>query len=140
MQHRISTDDRDFLRSFDGCQVSPQQFDHRAHLRLAYILLAEHDFAHAADRFRDALHAFLRANGIDAAKYHETMTQAWLLAVQLFMKRAGLTVSAEEFLSHSTVLLDPRVMFTHYSRELIGSELARRQFVEPDLDPIPRVH
>jgi hypothetical protein len=140
MQHRVSADDREFLRRFDGCEVQPVEFDHRAHLKLAYIFLALHGGEQAGPRFRDSLQAFLRHNNIDPAKYHETMTQAWMLAVLHFMERVGDTSSAEEFVAASPALLNPGVMLTHYSKELIGSARARREFVEPDLDPIPRPH
>jgi hypothetical protein len=36
------------------------------------------------------------------------------------------------------MLLDSRIMLTHYSTELLFSDKARAKFVEPDLDPIPR--
>ena len=140
MRHRVSADDWDFLRKFDSCEVKPAEFDHRAHLKLAYILLAMHGVDHAGDRFREALQAFIKRNGIDEAKYHETLTQAWLLAVSHFMDRAGETKSAEEFVAASPVLLDPKVILTHYSRTLIESDRARKRFVQPDLDPIPRRH
>ena len=138
MGHAVSAEDRAFLRSFDACEVPPADFNHRAHLQLAYIMLATYGVRQAGEKFRASLQAFLAHNHIDPAKYHETMTQAWLLAVMYFMRRAGDTSSADEFVASSTVLLDPKVMFTHYSSELIRSDRARREFVEPDLDPIPR--
>lgn len=140
MQHEVSGEDQEFLRSFDDCEVEPADFNHKAHLKLAYILLAMHGVKGAAPRFRAALQAFLQRNDIDPTKYHETVTQAWLLAVLHFMERAGATASAEEFVKANPVLHDPRIMLTHYSRELIASDRARREFVEPDLDPIPRRH
>jgi hypothetical protein len=36
------------------------------------------------------------------------------------------------------MLLDTRIMLTHYSAELLFSDAARADFVEPNLDPIPR--
>jgi len=38
------------------------------------------------------------------------------------------------------VLLDSKIMLTHYSAELLFSDQARAEFVEPNLDPIPRHH
>ena len=140
MQHEVSGEDQEFLRSFDDCEVEPADFNHKAHLKLAYILLAMHGVKDATPRFRTALQAFLQRNGIDPTKYHETMTQAWLLAVLHFMDRAGNTASAEEFVKASPVLHDPKIMLTHYSQELIRSDRARREFVAPDLDPIARRH
>lgn len=140
MQHETSAEDQEFLGSFDDGEVEPAEFNHKAHLKLAYILLAMHGVKDAAPRFRTALQAFLQRNGIDPTKYHETMTQAWLHAVLHFMERAGATPSAEAFVKASPVLHDPKIMLTHYSQELIASDRARREFVAPDLDPIPRRH
>lgn len=39
MKHRISADDRDFLRRFSCCGIEVAGFHHREHVRLAYIFL-----------------------------------------------------------------------------------------------------
>lgn len=140
MQHEVSGEDQEFPRSFDDCEAGPADFNPKAHLKLAYVLLAMHGVKGAAPRFRSALQAFLQRNGIDPTKYHETVTQAWLLAVLHFMERADTAANAEEFVKATPVLRDPKILFTHYSQEMIRSGRARREFVEPDLDPIPRRH
>ncbi len=66
------------------------------------------------------------------------MTRAWILAVHHFMKSSASASSADDFIELNPLLLDSRIMMTHYSAELLFSEDARQQFVEPDLDPIPR--
>ncbi len=35
-------------------------------------------------------------------------------------------------------MLDAKIMMTHYSAEVLFSDEARAEFVEPDLEPIPR--
>lgn len=137
MMHLLSQDDRRFQASFEACTVTPDEFTHRAHLRLAYVYLAQGDFDVAFQRTRSAIHQFLAHHQIDAAKYHETLTRAWLMAVRHFMDRAGSTDSADDFLSKSGALLDAGVMLTHYSKATLFSPAARSAFVEPDLDPIP---
>jgi hypothetical protein len=128
--------DLEFAESFSTGEVLPREFNHRAHLRLAYVHLATHGLDGAVTSFRDALKGFLDHNEVDPAKFHETMTQAWLQAVWHFMHRFADTSSAEDFLQKSAALHDPQVMLTHYSRKVLFSEEARRQFVAPDLDPI----
>ena len=77
--------------------------------------------------------------GAPASKYHQTLTQAWLLAVHHFMHRTGPTRDFDEFVeAGGGRLLDKDIMGTHYSQDLLWSEQARRQFVEPDLQQIPR--
>lgn len=134
----LSTADLEFERQFAAGQVRPEEFDHLGHLRLAYIQLSRHGADGAAATFRGSLLGFLRHHRIDAGKFHETLTQAWLLAVWHFMHRAGPTADGGEFLQSCTVLHDPRVMMTHYSKDVLFSEKARARFVSPDLEPIPR--
>jgi hypothetical protein len=136
--HRLSKDDRRFQASFEACAISAAGFTHGAHLRLAYVYLAQHDVDAALQIMRDAINRFLGHHQIDASKYHETLTRAWLMAVRHFMDRAGSTGCADDFLSKSAVLLDSNVMLTHYSKDVLFSAAARAGFVEPDLDPIPQ--
>lgn len=138
MPHLLSADDRAFQSDFEDCRVRPEDFDHRAHVRLAYIYLAGHDTGHALQHMREALHRFIRHNDIPVAKYHETMTHAWILAVRHFMAQTGSAESAAEFIDAHPQLLDSRIMLSHYSAEVLFSPEARARFVEPDLDGIPR--
>jgi hypothetical protein len=132
----VSEPDRAFARDFEACRVAA--FDHRAHLRLACVYLAEHgDVDAAVDAMRTSLLRFLDHAGVDRAKYHATLTRAWMLAVDRFL-RASPAASADAFIDAHPFLLDARVMFTHYSPERLSSDEARARFVEPDLDPITR--
>lgn len=135
--HAMSDADRAFRDDFFAGRVAPAAFDHRAHLRLAYVLLVEHDVEAAVVLMRDALRAFLVRHGIDAQKYHETLTRAWLLGVRHFMAAEAPCASADEFLLRQPRLLDARIMRTHYSAERLASPAARSGFVAPDLAPIP---
>lgn len=136
--HRISEFDRAFREDFETQRVDPATFDHRAHVRIAYIYLAELDDDPAYVRMRDALLGLLRKHGIPETKYHETLTRAWLLAVRHFMSRTPDSDSAEAFLAANPILLDSKIMLTHYSADLLFSPRAREGFVEPDRDAIPR--
>lgn len=115
------------------------EFDHRAHLRLAYIYLVENTKEPAIQRMRDALTGLLKHAGIDPSKkYHETLTEAWILAVHHFMNQTDNSVSADDFIEKNSIMLDSKIMLTHYSAEVLFSDEARAAFVEPNLDPIPR--
>ena len=136
--HALSDDDRRFRADFESGALLPAAFDHRAHVRLAYVYLAGGDTDAAVDRMRAGLRAFLSRHGIDPSKYHETMTRAWVLAVRHFMASSPGAASADVFIDANPRLLDRRIMLTHYSAGLLFSSEARAQFVEPDLDGIPR--
>ena len=135
---RASDDDRRFRDDFEAGQIAPGEFGHRAHLRLAYVYVVELDDEGAYRAMRDALHGVLARNGIDPAKYHETLTRAWILAVRHFLAKSPEVRSTDELLARHPEMLDAKIMNTHYSTGLLFSPAARAGFVEPDLDPIPR--
>jgi hypothetical protein len=87
---------------------------------------------------RNDLLAFLERHRIDVAKYHETLTRSWILAVRHFMDRTPAASSADAFIAANSELLDRRIMLTHYSASLLFSPEARAQFVEPDQEAISR--
>jgi hypothetical protein len=138
MTHLLSAQDRKFRAAFESCDFSPAEFNHRAHLRLAYVYLTEHDAERAYKSMRDALHRFLEYNGVDLSKYHDTITRAWILAVRHFMEETSCSDSADSFIEQHPIMLDAKIMMTHYSAEVLFSDEARANFVEPDRDPIPR--
>ena len=138
MNHELSAEDRHFREEFVACKITPGLFDHRAHIRLAYTYLAENDPEAALTLMRSALLGFLRHHEIDISKYHETMTRAWILAVRHFMEISPACSSSDAFIESNPIMLDTKIMMTHYSAEAMFSPEARARFVEPDLDEIPR--
>ena len=138
LSHHLSKSDREFRAAFEAGAFAPADFSHRAHIRLAYVYLAESDVELALERMRAALVSFLSHHGIPASKYHATLTRAWILAVDHFMHRSPRALSADDFIARNAPLLDTRNMLTHYSAELLFSDQVRADFVEPNLDPIPR--
>lgn len=138
LKHELSISDLEFRAAFEAGAYAPADFSHRAHVRLAYVYLADCDVDLALERMRAALVSFLSHHDIPASKYHETLTRSWLLAVNHFMHRTPQASSSDDFIARNPILLDSRIMLTHYSAGLLFSESARAGFVEPDLDPIPR--
>src|SRR5262245_55227814 len=135
--HRTSPEDRQFARAFEACAISPEAFDHQAHVRLAYVYLCEHQVDAAVDGMRAALLRFLAHLGVNAGQYNETMTRAWVLAVPHFMARSTPCASAASVMDANPRLLDSKIMLTHYSAEVLFSPTARRSFVQPDIQSIP---
>ena len=138
MSHQTSAEDREFITDLESGSLEVARFDHRAHVRAAYTYLVSRSPDHAVERMRESLRGFLERNGIPVSKYHATITKAWILAVRHFMDRTPESASADEFIEANPRLLDPKIMLTHYSAELLFSPQARAEFVEPDIDPIPR--
>lgn len=139
MKHQLSKDDLAFKEQVETCCIPVSDFDHKAHLRLAYVYLVANDVNQSVTLMRETLIRLLRHVGIDPAKkFHETMTEAWILAVHHFMKKTDIADSANAFIAQNPSMLDSNIMLTHYSADVLFSETARQRFVEPDLDPIQR--
>jgi hypothetical protein len=137
MTHLLSKADQDFLRQVEACEFPVPKFNHRAHLRLAYIYLVENDLTSAVIRMRNTLTALLKHAGIDPVqKYHETLTTAWLMKVYYFMKQSASCRAADEFIDQHPILLERDLMKCHYSPKAINSQTARTSFVQPDLRPL----
>ena len=109
-----------------------------AHPAGLHTYLAEHDADTALTLMRSALLAFIQHNKIPVAKYQETLTRAWILAVRHFMAISPVAESAASFMASNPSMLDPKIMLTHYSTEVLFSPEARARFVEPNLELIPR--
>ena len=137
-RHQVSAQDVEFRRAFEACEVAPASFDHAAHVRLAYVYLCGQSIDTAVERMKASLLAFRAHLGVDPGKYHETITRAWIMAVDHFMQQSAHGYdSAAAFMQANPVLLDTRVMLTHYSAEVLFSPEARRSFVQPDIQSIP---
>ena len=137
MNHTAAPDDRAFAIDFSECRVPAASFDHAAHLRLAYVYLCDLPPLAAAVKIKQDLLRFLDHLGIDRAKYHETLTTAWTLAVDYFMSRTTACDSAAQFIARNPELLDTQIMLTHYTKDLLFSSAARAAFVAPDIQSIP---
>lgn len=89
------------------------------------------------ESFRRAFEALRVAPGSFDHAAHVTITRAWVMAVDHFMKRSDPCTSCAELVRRNPQLLDRTIMLTHYSAELLFSSSARHAFVAPDIQSIP---
>ena len=125
------------VRRFESCELPPADFNHREHLLVALCFLLRMGDADALTHIRTRIDAYVAAHGIDPNLYHETITAFWLKRVRAYLERAD----AGHGLAETTNALaaecgSSRLIFDYYSKELLDSETARREWVEPDLRPL----
>jgi len=138
MKTTVTEQDNEFKIQVESGEFPVPDFDHRAHLRLAYIYLAENEASAAVELMRNSLIGLLIQAGINPdKKYHETLTQAWVKAVNHFIINTERSDSADDFIDQNKAMLDSKIMMTHYSTEVLFSDKARQSFIEPNLEPIP---
>jgi N-acetylglutamate synthase-like GNAT family acetyltransferase len=130
-----------FLRAFETQSIPLALWNHRSHLKVAYLFLNLHPFAEALQRMRSGVRAYNSANGIQdtpTGGYHETMTCAWLQLVHTTLRQFGPAATADAFLDAQSQLGQKRNLLLFYSRDRIMSAEAKSTFVEPDLAPLPK--
>ncbi|MET0647244.1 MAG: hypothetical protein ABW208_11530 [Pyrinomonadaceae bacterium] len=125
------------VRRFESCELPPADFNHREHLLVALCYLLRMGEADAAERVRARINAYVAAHGVNPSLYHETITVFWLKRVRAYVARAGDGLGLAEMTNALAAECgSSRLVFDYYSKELIDSEAARREWVEPDLKPL----
>ncbi len=132
MSSATNLDDAAFAARFEALELAPTDFGHQAHIRVAFSMLERDELGAAAVRFRRALQRFAAHHGA-TAKYHETITWAYLAIIHRRMAEAPYA-SADDFLDRNADLGDPsRALGRYYDvAQLVASPLARRVFVLPE--------
>jgi len=126
-----------FLAAFEACTLA--EFQHRDHIKVAYLYLLRYPLDDAIIKVRTGLQALAAAWGapVDELEkgYHETMTQAWVRLVHLALSNADAVESADAFCEQLPKLMQKPHLELFYSRERLITWQAKREFVEPDLGP-----
>jgi predicted N-acetyltransferase YhbS len=133
--------DHTFLQAFEAQAIPLAQWNHRSHLKVAYLYLNLFRFEDALERMRAGVRAYNSANGIvdtPNGGYHETMTCAWLHLVHTTLRQFGPSASADAFLDAQSQLGQKRNLLFFYSRDRLMSAEAKSTFAEPDLTPLPK--
>lgn len=126
--------DEAFARAFEAGAVRPQDFDHVAHLRVAWVYLQEAGSADAAlSRIRAAIQRFAAAAGA-AQKYHETITVVWMRVLEGAGAQVPRPCELSELLRQRPELGDKNLPLKHYSPARLFSDAARAAYVPPDLE------
>ena len=135
--------DDDLLWQFEDGTLPFDQWVHWAHVRVAYLYLSRHPFDRAVEKMRAGIRAYNAAHQVPdepTRGYHETMTRAWLHIIHTTMQIYGPAESADAFVEGQPQLREKSNLRLFYSPELMTSAVAKREFVEPDLAPLPRPH
>ena len=127
--------DDEFLAAFESAALV--DFHHVDHIRAAWIYLRRLPFSAASRRMAESLRRFAASRGAHM-KYHETITQAWMLLVRGALEQDGQGAGTfDAFAAAHPELLDAHALDRFYSSQLLTSPTARAEFVHPDLSPLP---
>ncbi len=138
METRFKTesDVLDLVRSFENATISRDDWKHADHLVIALYYLTRHDLETAYSKMRTGiLNLLVTGFDVDLAKempYHETITFFWMRVVADFNH----SINASSLLDKANAVAhewDKEYPLKFYSRELLFSDRARAEYVEPDL-------
>jgi len=135
MESHDDMTDLEFEQQFADGSLEARFFSHEAHLRLAWIHVSKYGIDKAIENIRTQLQHFVSAQGAKD-KYNETVTVAAVRAVDHFMRKSG----AKNF--NDFIAENPRLKFQfkellsfHYRTDIFISEMAKKQYLAPELLP-----
>ena len=135
--YRSDVEVEEVVRRFESCELPPADFNHREHLLVALCYLLRMGDADALAHIRARIGRYAAAHGINPSLYHETITVFWLKRVRSFIEHAGAARGLAELTNAlAEECRSSRLVFDYYSKGLIDSETARREWTEPDLKPL----
>ena len=129
-------DDQAFLQAFEDGTLSPIEFSHHGHIRMAWLYLRAYGWDEGVIRIRSGIQQFAARLGA-TGKYHETITLFWARVVHHMITDQPQIDNFEDFLAHFPQILDSHLIQQHYSADVLRSPLARQQWVEPDIVLLP---
>jgi hypothetical protein len=129
--------DAALLRMFMECALTHAQWDHTAHLRVAWLHIRDHGRDASIDLLRTRINALNAAHNVPdlpTRGYHESITVAW---AHVIASRLADDVDSRSFLLRNADLQDKRYLARFYTPDRLMSPEAKAGFVEPDLAPLP---
>ena len=128
--------DVELTRALERGEIANESFHHLSHLHVAWVYLYESSSLNeAAAKMRDTLRKFAASAG-KAEKYHETITLFWVRLLAT-IRRASFRQTLEQVVQAKPRLLEKNFPLDYYSPEILFSDRARTEWVEPDLKPLP---
>jgi hypothetical protein len=123
-------DDATFLAELEAGTLPPAAFDHRGHLRAAFLYLRAHDFPGACVAMKGAVQGFARALG-RGGLYHETLTIAYLALIAERLAEEPRDLGFERFLERYPELESREYFERYYPRGTLDAPETRTTFVLP---------
>lgn len=133
----MQLDDDVFLERFARRDLGPEHFDHRGHLRLAWLHLARFSQEEACLRVCEGIRALAAEFGAPE-KFNYTLTEA-LMRIMASRMEAGDVEDFDAFLRANPDLLDDCIglLAQYYSDELLHSAAAKQTWQTPDRLSLP---
>lgn len=132
----MTIQDTEFLNQFETHTLDPSYFDHHGHLRLAWLYLNKYQSKVAISKVTTGISGYAASLGV-TNKFQHTLTEA-IVRIMALRLDEDTSDTIECFLESNYDLVEDiwGVVGSYYSKEQLNSDVAKIQFVEPDLRPI----
>lgn len=135
MEKHLDFTDSEFEQRFSTCELSPAEFTHEAHLRLAWIHITRYGIEQAEKNITTQLQTFVAFAGAQG-KYNLTLTIAAIKAVYHFILKSKSTTFKDFIAEFPRLKYNfKELMACHYGFDIYHSAKAKVEFLEPDLIP-----
>jgi hypothetical protein len=129
----------ELIKKFENKTLPRKEWNHMAHLEvILYYLVIEKDYYRALSKIRCGIIQYnitSEDKELCAKKYSETITVFWAKQVyQIFnFRRDGTFEELKRVILEHSHLCFSKYIFNFYSKEVLDSDRARAEFVEPDI-------
>ena len=125
---------RSLVESFEACTIHPAEFRHYQHLTVALWYVWSLPYEAAVEKMTGGIRRLAASYG--KTGYHETITLFWLRMVSDFAaeRSDSLTKTANRLIEKYN---NKDLIQEYYSSELLASDKAKAEWVEPDLKRLP---
>ena len=128
------------IREFETCTLPRARWNHRAHLTVALWYATHLDAQDVLEAVRRGILRLNEACGIMSTRtsgYHETITRFYMRVVRNFVE----TEPNGDWAARANRLIarygEKELPLRHYTKDRLMSTVARAEWVEPDLVPLP---
>eukprot|EP00731_Ephydatia_muelleri_P028436 Em0020g80a len=131
--------DHAFMKAFEDVTLATEDWTHEAHIRMAWNYLVEHGKQEAMPLIKYGIQKYTEQNkGKIKNVYNDTVTVFFIhmidWAIQQFQGRPH---TFEEFLQANPQLSDSKLIYKYYSEHALGSDQAKKRWIQPDIQPLP---
>lgn len=128
------------MGAFEKCTLPYADWNHRAHLSVAFHYLARFSEGEATARIRSGIQAYNASQGIEQTEtggYHDSLTIFFAQLIREFLATAPPVATVGDLLEELCSSCSDRALpLRFYSRQRLMSREARFGWLEPDLAPI----
>jgi hypothetical protein len=127
----------ELVAGFESCTLPKERWTHAAHVTTALVYVRALGAEAALAKIRGAIQRYNASVGGPPTAYHETITRAWIAVVAGFAREQSEGTPFEVQLEALLARCGAKDYLSRfYSRELLLSNLARAEWVPPDLGRI----